>query len=67
MKKLSLLIFVLVSAYAGSDIQARNLSAFLSYSSFNSPEGPYIETYLTIAANSVQFVKKENGMFFFTL
>ncbi len=63
MKKLSLLIFVLVSAYAGSDIQARNLSAFLSYSSFNSPEGPYIETYLTIAANSVQFVKKENGMF----
>jgi len=49
--------------FLGSNVQARNLWAFLSYASFNSPEGPYIETYLSVAANSVKFVKKDNGKF----
>ncbi|MCX6306973.1 MAG: GWxTD domain-containing protein [Bacteroidetes bacterium] len=63
MKKIFPLLVVLIFATSGTVIQARNLWAFLSYSSFNSPEGPYIETYLTVAANSVKFVKKENGKY----
>ena len=43
--------------------EARNLWAYLTYSTFNSPEGPYVETYLTIAGNSVKFVPNENGKF----
>ncbi|MBP7497601.1 MAG: GWxTD domain-containing protein [Bacteroidales bacterium] len=36
----------------------------LSYSVFNSPgEGPFIETYLSIAGNSCVFVKSENNKF----
>jgi GWxTD domain-containing protein len=42
---------------------ARNLWAFLTYCTFNSPEGPYVETYLTVAGNSVKYMKKENGKF----
>ncbi|MCX6267233.1 MAG: hypothetical protein NTW16_07735 [Bacteroidetes bacterium] len=63
MKKIFPLIFALISAFAVNQIQARNLWAFLSYSTFNSPEGPYVETYLSVAANSVKFIKNDNGKF----
>jgi len=43
--------------------ESKNLWAFLTYSTFNSPDGPYIEKYLSIAGNSVQFVKNENGKY----
>ena len=43
--------------------QARNLSAFLSYATFVSPEGPFIETYLAVQANSVKFIRLDNGKF----
>lgn len=43
---------------------AANLQAYLSYTTFYSPtEGPYIETYLTIDANSVVFAKNDSGDF----
>lgn len=43
---------------------AGNLQAYLSYTTFYSPsEGPYIETYLTVLANSVTFVKNDSGKF----
>jgi len=29
--------------------EAKNVWAFLTYSTFNSPGGPYIETYLTVS------------------
>ncbi len=63
MKKIFRLAFVLVITCTVSGIQAGNLWAFLSYAAFNSPEGPYVETYLSVAANSVKFVKKDNGKF----
>jgi len=63
MKKIFPVVFFLLYALLGHDIQARNLWAFLSYSTFNSPEGPYVETYLSVAANSVKFIKKDNGKF----
>ncbi len=43
--------------------EAKSLWAFLTYSTFNSPDGPYVETYLSIAGNSVIYVKKDNGKF----
>ncbi|MEI6900321.1 MAG: GWxTD domain-containing protein [Bacteroidota bacterium] len=63
MKKIIPLVLVFISLFIGFETQARNLWAFLSYSSFNSSEGPYIETYLSVAANSVKFIKKDNGKF----
>ncbi|MDP1621626.1 MAG: GWxTD domain-containing protein [Bacteroidales bacterium] len=62
MKKILPLVFILIT-FLGYNTQSRNLWAFLSYTSFNSPEGPYIETYLSVAANSVKFVKNDHGKF----
>ena len=62
MKKITLLLLVLVTL-TGTSTLAGNLWAFLTYASFNSPEGPYVETYLSVAANSVKFIQKENGKF----
>jgi GWxTD domain-containing protein len=53
-----LIIFFLPFITEGS-----NLWAFLTYSTFNSPEGPYIETYLSVAGNSVKYNKTVNGKF----
>jgi GWxTD domain-containing protein len=61
-KTILILIFsgVLVSGYSKPD----NLRAYLSYSTFYSPEhGPYLETYLSVLGNSVVFVRKDNGKF----
>ncbi len=63
MKKIFLLLVFAMFVMAASNADARNLWAFLSYTTFNSPEGPYVETYLSVAANSVKFVKKDNGKF----
>ena len=63
MKKILQVIFVLIFIFPVFNVRAGNLWAFLSYATFNSPEGPYIETYLAVAGNSVQFVKKDNGKF----
>ncbi len=39
-----------------------NVRAFFNYSVFASPgKGPYVETYLTISGNSVNFIKKDAG------
>lgn len=59
MRKIFLLSILLFPFFS----EAKNVWAFLTYSTFNSPEGPYIETYLTVAGNSVKYVKKENGKF----
>lgn len=63
MKKSGILLaLIIVSLFPGYS-EAKNLWAFLTYSTFNSPEGPYIETYLTVAGNSVNYVKKDNGKY----
>jgi len=44
--------------------QKSSLRAYLSHAAFNSPQhGPYLETYLSVLAKSVLFVKIENGKF----
>ena len=54
MRKILLLSILLFPFFS----EAKNVWAFLTYSTFNSPEGPYIETYLTVAGNSVKYIKK---------
>ena len=63
MKKSSIVLIFTILFLTGFQSEAKNLWAFLTYSTFNSPEGPYIETYLSVAGNSVNYVKKENGKF----
>ena len=60
MKKLTLLLIVFLLPFLS---ESKNVWAFLTYSTFNSPEGPYIETYLTVAGNSVKYIRKDNGKF----
>ena len=62
MKKIIFAIAFII--FTGSTaLLAGNLRAYLSYATFTSPDGPYIETYLSIDASSVKFVKLENDKF----
>lgn len=62
MKKSILLISLIIFVIAG--LGAKNIQAYLSYASFHSPaDGPYLETYLSIYAKSIVFVKNTNGKF----
>lgn len=63
MKKLLLLVTgIILTGSLG--LQAKNLQAHLSYASFYSmEEGPYIETYLSINPESVNYVKTPDGKF----
>ncbi len=63
MKKTS--FFLILSAFilSGSSVSAKNLWAYLTYATFNSPEGPYVETYLSIAGNSVKWIKQDDGKY----
>ncbi|MCK9219724.1 MAG: GWxTD domain-containing protein [Bacteroidales bacterium] len=63
MKKTLFIFNILLCSFITAYCQGNNLWAFLSYASFNSPEGPYLETYLTVAGKSVQFVKIANGKY----
>ena len=41
---------------------SQGLSAFLSYSAFNTPDNkPYLETYLTIKGTTVKYKTNQNG------
>ncbi len=67
MKKSGIFLALFLASFFAGNSEAKNLWAFLTYSTFNSPEGPYIETYLTVAGNSVRYIKKENGKFVATV
>jgi GWxTD domain-containing protein len=56
-------IFFLVIFFIPFVMEARNLWAFMTYTTFNSPDGPYIETYLTVAGNSVKYNRTLSGKF----
>ena len=60
MKKISFLFLIFLLPFFS---EARNLWAFMTYGTFNSPEGAYVETYLSVAGNSVKYLKKENGKY----
>lgn len=62
MKKILFLLAAFIFA-AAVHTEARNLWAYLTYATFNSPSGPYVETYLTVAGNSVKYALNENGKY----
>lgn len=53
-------IYVVLLSLISLSLSA-NLEVYFMYSTFNSPDGPYIETYLSTIGNSVEFVKNSNG------
>lgn len=58
------LILILFILWGLPELQAKNLRAYLSYSTFYSPaSGPFIETYISVAGSSVNYVATENNMF----
>ncbi len=57
----ALIVFCLIFGFSNNDVQAKKLNAYLSYSTFFEPEsGPYIETYLMVDGNSVNYLLNEN-------
>ena len=55
-KKILLILLILFSTL----LNGENLQSFLSIATFNSQDGPYLETYLSINANTVKLVKSFN-------
>ncbi len=63
MKKIILLLLI-INFLNTKTADSKNIRASLLYATFNSPDkGPYFETYLSINANTVCFVKNKNGKF----
>lgn len=59
-----LILIIAASFIAAAPLSAQNLQALFSYKTFYSPEnGPYIETYLSVNANTVKYSKNESGKF----
>ena len=66
MKKFILFLFLFASCNVLniSNANAKKLQAFLTYSSFYSPQqGSYLETYLSVYGKSVNFVKNQNNKY----
>ncbi len=64
MKKIVTLAFFLLLSSLILEVQAKNLRAYLNYTIFKSAEdGPYIETYLSVAGESVVFKKNDKNLF----
>ncbi len=63
MKKQYLLLFIIFLSLT-TVLEAKNLRAYLNYTVFNIPgQGPYIETYLSVAGSSVSYKLTESGKF----
>ncbi|MFC2101818.1 GWxTD domain-containing protein [Bacteroidota bacterium] len=62
MKK-HLIIISLILLSGMTSVSGGNLWAYLTYATFNSPDGPFIETYLAVDAKSVVFTKLPDGEF----
>ncbi|HOZ31042.1 MAG TPA: GWxTD domain-containing protein [Bacteroidales bacterium] len=56
-------VFIAIVLILVSTLSFANLEVYFMYASFNSPEGPYIETYLSTIGKSAVFVKNENQKF----
>jgi len=64
MKKSFLIFFTLLIVLFAGHSFGQKPQALFNYSTFYSPEnGPYIETYIYVIGNSVEYIKKDNGMF----
>ena len=58
--------FIVISfvSIASNSFGINPIKAFLTYSTFNTPsKGPYVETYISVFGNTVNFVKNNSGKF----
>lgn len=61
-KHLAVFIFLWISSVTVSE--AKNLKAYLSYYTFNTPENePYLETHISVIGNSVKYAKLNNSKY----
>lgn len=59
-----LYLFIFLASFFVTEIQAKNLKAYLSYYTFNTPENePYLETHISVLGNSVQYIKTTNNTY----
>ncbi len=58
MKKI---LFVIFAGLLAFNAKAQRLESYFHYAPFNSPEGAYVETYLSTIGNSAVFKATENG------
>jgi GWxTD domain-containing protein len=64
MKKIYRLPIIMLAMLLSIGVQAKDLQAYLLYSTFFSPkDGPYIETYLSVVGESVVYEQLESGKF----
>ncbi|NLA25287.1 MAG: hypothetical protein GX879_10010, partial [Bacteroidales bacterium] len=59
MKIKTLLVIIALSCF--QFVKANNLEAYFMYSTYFSPEGAYVDTYISTIGNSAVFVENENG------
>ncbi len=63
MKKLTYL-FVFSLLLISVEVDAKNLKAYLSYYTFNTPDNqPYLETHISVLGNSVQYIKTKSNTY----
>jgi GWxTD domain-containing protein len=55
------LFFLLLPLIATLGLQAQNMEGYFHHAAYDSPEGPYIETYLSIIGNTATFIKTDKG------
>lgn len=59
-----LIIFCLSLLSFINGLLASNVTAYMTYGTFNTTsKGPYVETYISVIGNSLQFVKNTSGKF----
>jgi len=64
MKKIVLPILASLFCFTFITLQAKNLQAYLNYTVFNVPgKGPFIETYMSVAGETVIYKKNDKGLF----
>ena len=57
-------IFIICLLIAAQSIHAKELDSFLSYTTFYSPDsGPFIETYISVDGNTLEYVLNENNKY----
>jgi len=64
MKKIPILLMLIFIGFTSYSAKTPYLQAQLFYAKFLAPvDGPYLETYLSVVGNSVEYKKNENGSF----
>ena len=55
--------FLILTIFIFGKIDSQDLNSYFYYSLFNSPQDPYVETYMSIIGNTTKFVKNKENKF----